>query len=355
MTIQFPANPPLNETFDYDGKTYIWDGEKWTATVITSFDEAYVNIDGDTMTGDLTVPNLISEGDVQTTSLNGGPLAGLRNQLINGDMRVSQRATNFNEGKIYSLDRWKIGDNGGAALNVQQIDTDIPGFPKALRFSATTGNVGVGISQFIELPDGYPNGPFAPGSTWTLSYWCNKNISAVLTVADSSSSEGTNQRPTAGAVETVETYNTFTRYSKTFTFGTTPFETTKTTLRVAFTEAVLPSDFIITGVQLEPGPVATPFEHRPIGLELSLCQRYYQDIGTLFFSTNGNSNPGDGVQWSGPIRPEMRATPTASGTPQNNLNDLAYNVTSKTLRVNCRASDAAATTRVNDLTLDAEL
>ena len=32
----------------------------------------------------------------------------------------------------------------------------------------------------------------------------------------------------------------------------------------------------ITGVQLEEGPVATPFEQRPYGLELSLCQRYYE-------------------------------------------------------------------------------
>ena len=29
-------------------------------------------------------------------------------------------------------------------------------------------------------------------------------------------------------------------------------------------------------VQLESGAVATPFEQRPIGTELALCQRYYQ-------------------------------------------------------------------------------
>jgi hypothetical protein len=36
-----------------------------------------------------------------------------------------------------------------------------------------------------------------------------------------------------------------------------------------------------TLVQLEPGPVATPFEQRPIGTELALCQRYYEVINYL--------------------------------------------------------------------------
>ena len=35
--------------------------------------------------------------------------------------------------------------------------------------------------------------------------------------------------------------------------------------------------FDIAQVQLEEGSVATPFENRPIGLELSLCQRYYEN------------------------------------------------------------------------------
>jgi len=37
--------------------------------------------------------------------------------------------------------------------------------------------------------------------------------------------------------------------------------------------------FGVSNVQLEEGPVATPFEQRPIGLELSLCQRYYEICG----------------------------------------------------------------------------
>jgi hypothetical protein len=47
----------------------------------------------------------------------------------------------------------------------------------------------------------------------------------------------------------------------------------------------------ITGVQLEVGSVATPFEHRSYGDELARCQRYYQ----LFDSAAGEAYPTGGV------------------------------------------------------------
>jgi hypothetical protein len=75
--------------------------------------------------------------------------------------------------------------------------------------------------------------------------------------------------------------------------------------------------FQITGVQLELGKVATPFEHRSYGEELALCQRYFQQIGS-----QSNAFPvAYGYLYSGGVRTaatislatSMRATPSLSG------------------------------------------
>jgi hypothetical protein len=78
--------------------------------------------------------------------------------------------------------------------------------------------------------------------------------------------------------------------------------------------------FQITGVQLEVGSVATPFERRPYGTELALCQRYYYkiqaDVAGSLFCTGRNANTT--AAFGGVFFPvTMRISPTAleqSGT-----------------------------------------
>jgi hypothetical protein len=66
-----------------------------------------------------------------------------------------------------------------------------------------------------------------------------------------------------------------------------------------------------TNIQLEEGSIATPFELRPVGLELSLCQRYYTKrkffIGAIYNSIE-NTTWGANVQWP----QNMRTTPTTT-------------------------------------------
>ena len=65
-------------------------------------------------------------------------------------------------------------------------------------------------------------------------------------------------------------------------------------------------------IQLEPGPVATPFEQRPIGTELALCQRYYWNFtnsvnGDVMYFTQYITS-GRIVNIQHPV--QMRTTPT---------------------------------------------
>ena len=64
--------------------------------------------------------------------------------------------------------------------------------------------------------------------------------------------------------------------------------------------------FYITGVQLEPGPLATSFDYRPYGTELALCQRYYALAAVGSYAFSGTNY----MSVSYPVT--MRATPTVT-------------------------------------------
>ena len=89
-------------------------------------------------------------------------------------------------------------------------------------------------------------------------------------------------------------------------------------------------DFLyVTDVQLEPGPVATPFEQRPIGTELALCQRYYETSGGAGGSAFLTARPDSvniGASSVG-YAAEKRATPTVTITNNNAAATVSSNTT----------------------------
>ena len=112
--------------------------------------------------------------------------------------------------------------------------------------------------------------------------------------------------------------------------------------------------FEIAQVQIEPGPVATPFERRPIGTELALCQRYFEksysianalgavtNIGAWESVSLGNTNFYDFGRLKFTTR--KRATPTISLWSADGTAGALYNLTASTNQGNSRATNIADT------------
>jgi len=282
--------------------------------------------------------------------LNGGQLAGMRNKIINGKMEIAQRGASFAAiaNGDYSLDRWVFEKSTTAVITASQ-QADIPSgneFQSSLRLAVTTADTSISSTDYCLISqrvEGY-NVRDLIGRTFTLSFCVRSSKTGVHCVAMRNS--GTDRsyvaEYTVNAANTWET-KTITVPGGLITAGTwnwtngaglfvsfvlaagTTFQTTagswQTGNFIATANQVNCLDtvgniFAITGVQLEVGSVATPFEHRPIGAELALCQRYYernpnasaaypqatvsymrirgnnQDVdGTVYFSTTKRANP----------------------------------------------------------------
>jgi hypothetical protein len=87
--------------------------------------------------------------------------------------------------------------------------------------------------------------------------------------------------------------------------------------------------FAITGLQLAPGSVDTPFEHRSFAAELALCQRYYERITFTFVGDARTA----GADYSCVLKfsVEKRAVPTVTTTPgvYSNATLIASDVTAQ--------------------------
>ena len=212
----------------------------------------------------------------------GNPLM-FRNALYNGDFRIAQRGTSFPGGGGYLLDRWKISSYGagGAYYTVSQIQSGLANFSNALQLQQTSTN-----SMFFFLQQSLETRDVVrfQGQPVTVSFWYKiptsftGSIYAQLnwsTAVDTPLTDIGISYTTAGSLtltnQTAWTYATFTTF----------VPSTAQALSVMFTNyppggsTVNGATLQITGVQLEKGSVATPFEVRPYATELALCQRYF--------------------------------------------------------------------------------
>jgi hypothetical protein len=277
--------------------------------------------------------NFAVDGDVQMASLNGGPLAGFRNKIINGAMLIWQRSTDVSPTGavgIATADRWHCQGSGiDQLIQVPANSSQLSGCPQEFPYAFGYWDQ-IDIStrssfiQAVEIPFDTRSrgcGPFTPGRQWTLSCYASADITSIQARLDfaEGASDSANTVSYGALANWVEieapTATRWGRYAVTFTATNASPDANSTCLRVNFggiATVQSSSDFTtntsrfgVTGCQLEPGPVATPFEQRPIGTELALCRRYYirTTIQVESVSTGGNTPV---YHWG------MRTTPTVT-------------------------------------------
>ena len=297
-----------------------------------------------------------------------------RNIIINGDMNIAQRGTQSTSDGIKTVDRFGIGFATGA-IQQDQItltSSDTPyayGFRKSYRLTNTTASTAASaardIRYQIEAQDIATSGwdSTSTSSNITLSFWVKASVSQTYYVfhyvPDSQKNYNWNFTPTA---------NTWTKITKTIpgASGVTFNNDNGPGMSIQivayygnnFTASIDPAQnqwfawsgtnripnmtntwggttnatFEVTGMQLEVGSVATPFEHRSFGEELSRCERYFQCMKGPSSVAGGTGERCYGVAhtystsralWSFQFKTEMRSSPTVSINSVTNLQVLS--------------------------------
>jgi len=116
--------------------------------------------------------------------------------------------------------------------------------------------------------------------------------------------------------------------------------------------------FYLTGVQLEVGQTATPFEHEGYGTTLEKCRRFYQKITTTIdFHIVRNTGNSDTLRRGTLIfSPEMRASPTAAITSDNSGGTVStLTTTASGFRSTVTANSTGQVYNIAQYTGDAEL
>ena len=290
------------------------------------------------------------------TAYDSGRSLGFRNRIINGDMRIDQRnngasvTTSVPEGFTYTLDRWAYYASVITKFTVQQNAASITpptGFFNYLGCTSTSAySVAAGdlflIRQAVEGFNVADLGWGAAGAqTVTLSFWVRSSLTGTFG-GSVGNSAGNRQYPFSYIINSANTWEqktvtipgdttgtwltsngvglalyfslgTGTNFSGTAgAWGTSAYSATGAVSVVGTNGAT----FYITGVQLEAGSVATPFERRPYGTELALCQRYYEVLplnASGFSITGGFFNTADyRAHWF--FKQTKRALPTLTGS-----------------------------------------
>ena len=317
---------------------------------------ASINLQGDT-SGSISIsaPSVAGSNTLTlpatTQTLATQNALGVRNLIINGDMQIAQRGTSVSGissgGTYHTVDRFTTV-LGSAGTWTQTQSTDVPtgqGFSTSLKMQCTTASASLAsgaynsIQHFIEAQNlQHLKYGTANAESLTLSFWVKSNKTGTyVTQFLQDDSTGTRTIVKSYTIDSADTWEkkTITIESDTagqinndngiglqvrlaLAFGS---DFTSGTLQTTWGPLVLTnfavgqvnladstSNYInITGIQLEVGDTATPFEHRPYDMELQRCFRYFEKSDGVVNGSSGSTITGR-CNWV--FKVKKRATPT---------------------------------------------
>ena len=289
---------------------------------------------------------------IDPNGLNIGQIGGTRNKVINGAMTIDQRNAGASvtptADVTYTLDRWNIRNFGNSGrFSVQRTTASVPlGFSHSAVLTVTTADAtNNGAYSFCQRIEGFNSSDLGLGSTTaksiTISFWVRSSVTGTYCVSLRNKT-ATESYVAEYSISVADTWEYKTVSLPTVASGTwevtndqgilldfvlgsnTGRETTAgawqsgnfiSTANQTEWIATSGATFYITGVQLEAGDTATPFEHRSYGQELALCQRYFHRIergGTWTIAAEGTWATSGGFQSAIFFPVQMRVPPTFS-------------------------------------------
>ena len=306
-----------------------------------------------------------------------------RNRIINGAMVIDQRnagaAVTPTAAGYSTVDRWRCTISAASKLSFQQSSTAPNNHNNSLEITSLSAYT-AGSSDYFTLQqnmEGYNVADFGWGTSAavdvTLSFWVRSSLTGTFGGC-AQNSAGDRNYPFTYTINSADTWEqksitilgdtsgtwlTTNGVGISLGFGlgvgstfSGPAGAWSSTYYLSATGATSivatnGATFYITGVQLEVGDTATPFEHRSYGQELALCERYYQLSGGL-----GRTNSTTGADIYSVFKTPMRVTPSATindgtssfaqfGIPQANINSISGTFMQTPYSVGCIIATSA--------------
>lgn len=207
-----------------------------------------------------------------------------RNKVINGDMRIDQvsegSSITVTSASLYNVDMM-IAGMSGANGTAQRVSSGLPTIPYAVRLTGTAGTTTSWFGTYIESVDSTT----LVGKKVTVSFYAAASALTGLTINLKSFNVLDVKTAVTLVDSTTKTINSsLTLYSFTSSVDMTSAVANGLYLEFVPTGSLGTGTFTITGLQLEEGSKATPFEVRPYSVELAMCQRYFEKGKTNYYT-----------------------------------------------------------------------